>query len=484
MKASSIYTYRSSGNSSAAKRVKKLSEALQPLRFLEQIANALPGQLAYWDKNLVCRYANRAYLDWFSQSFETIIGIRMRDLLGAQLFDLNKAPIAGVLRGEPQIFVRPISRLDGVLAKVQVNYVPDWDADGNVAGFYVSVTDVTAFKSVEEQLLEKEAELTALVERRDEAISWLKIAEEIAHVGHWRFDLSSGELTWSDEMYRIHGVTPEDYTPHFDTALTFYCLEDRARVQVLMQRAASQGEPFEDMGRLVRRDGDVRYVRTRCMANEGSNGPPSKIFVVFVDVTDQQKTEQALRVANHRLADIARLDGLTGIDNRRRFDETFGLEWQQATQTGTSLSVVLIDIDHFKAFNDTYGHPAGDECLRTVAKTLRSVVRFPRDSVARYGGEEFILLLPETERAAATLVAARARAANEALGKRHEGSAFGLVTIRVGVGSIRLVSSGTFVQNQLIEEADAMLYQAKKSGRNTVAFKLHGMTRVQQQNLS
>lgn len=448
--------------------MKPFPEPSHPTQTLEQIVDSLPGQIAYWDRTLTCHYANRAYLDWFSLSAETVIGIRMPDLLGAALFEKNEAVIAGVLRGEPQSFVRPINKVDGSPAKVHVKYVPDRDAEGHVVGFYVSIHDVTAFKHIEEQLLGKEAELTALVARRDEAISWLKMAEEIAHIGHWRLSLPTGTLTWSDEMYRIHGVTPETYTPDVDTALAFYCPEDRARVQALMRRALADGSPYEDVGRLVRRDGEVRHGRIRGMAAQGSDGSPAMLFGVFVDVTDQQETEHALRVANKQLADLARMDGLTGISNRRWFDEAFDFEWREATRDGHALSVVLIDVDHFKAFNDTYGHQAGDECLRAVAGAIRSVARQPQDVVARYGGEEFVVLLPATDRAGATLVAERARAAVELLGRRHEGSAFGVVTISAGVASIAAVRSDRDVPGHLIAQADAMLYRAKASGRNMV----------------
>ena len=435
---------------------------------LRQIVESLPGQVAYWDKDLKCRYANRTYFDYFSQTYETIIGIGMRELLGEKLFEQNKACLAAILRGEPQNFIRSIQKLDGSETKVQVTYVPDLGADGSVLGFYVSVHDVTGLKRVEEQLLEKEAELTELVARRDDAISWLKIAEEIAHVGHWRMSLPSGVMTWSDEMYRIHGVTPECYTPEMESALAFYCPEDRGRVQMLMERTLAKGLPYEDTARLVRSDGQYRHVRTRGMATQGSDGSLATIFGVFVDVTEQWNTEHALRVANDRLEAIAHMDGLTGISNRRWFEEALSRECREAARTGHAVSAVLIDVDHFKAFNDTYGHQSGDECLRAVADAIRSVARQPQDTVARYGGEEFVVLLPGTDRAGATRVAERARAAIEDLGKEHKGSSLGIVTISAGVGSMQAGRSGPENQRQLVAEADAMLYRAKSIGRNRV----------------
>ena len=285
-------------------------------------------------------------------------------------------------------------------------------------------------------------------------------------MGHWRFNLLTGVLTWSDEMYRIHGVTPETYVPEVETALSFFYLEDQLRVQALVQQALITGTQYEDSRRLVRRDGEIRYVRTRGMVTPGPGGP-TMIFGVYVDITDQQKTEQALRVARDRLDAIAHLDGLTGISNRRGFDEAFDNEGRAAALSGQALSLVLIDVDQFKAFNDTYGHLSGDACLQAVAGAVQAVAR-PQDIVARYGGEEFVMVLPATDRAQAVLIAEQARVAVEGLQTRHEGSPSGIVTISAGVASVRSTPSGRDVPQQLIGEADRMLYRAKNSGRNKV----------------
>ena len=448
-----------------------MAESDKPLyspHLLEQIIDSLPGQMAYWDRDLICRFANRAYFNYFSLPREAIIGIHMKDLLGAPLFSKNTSQIDCVLRGQPQSFVRSIKKVDGTIAQVDVKYVPDRNANGHTAGFYVSVNDVTTFKRIEEQLREKEAELTALVARREDAISWLEMAEEVAHVGHWRMNVTSGAITWSDEMYRIHGVTRECYHPDIQTVLAFHCPEDRPRVQALMQRAITQGLPYEDMGRVLRRDGEFRYVKTRGMATRDPDGSPVVIFGVFVDVTEQQKVDHELRVAYEKLEAIAHLDGLTGISNRRRFDDAFDREWRAASQSGHPLSIVLIDVDRFKAYNDTYGHQAGDACLQAVAVAIKSATRRSHDLVARYGGEEFVVLLPATDRAAATLIAERARLAVEALGRKHEGNGPGIVTISAGVGSMQSIGPDWDNQAQVVSEADAMLYRAKHSGRNLV----------------
>ena len=449
-----------------------------PPHLLRQIVDGLPGQIAYWDKDLICRYANRTYLEWFSHSIDTIFGISMLELLGPELFARNKEPIAGVLRGEPQSFVRPIIKPDGSAANVDVRYAPARDADGQISGFYVSVNDVTAFKRIEAQLRDKEAELTTLVAKRDEAISWLEMAEGIAHVGHWRMCLGTGAVTWSDEMYRIHGVTRDGFVPTLRTASRFFHPEDRARIRASMRRARVEATTFEDVARVSRPDGEFRYVRIRGTAGLGSAAMPAMLFGVLVDITDQQRAERALRAAYDRLEALAHVDGLTGISNRRRFDEMLNVEWHAAMREGQALSVVLIDVDHFKSFNDTYGHQAGDDCLCAVAEAIRSTACRPQDVVARYGGEEFVMLLPVTDRGQAAVVAERARAAVEALGKTHTGSRSGVVTISAGVGCVDPLRSGDLAPDQVIADADTMLYRAKEAGRNVVVALVVPATRV------
>ncbi len=167
------------------------------------------------------------------------------------------------------------------------------------------------------------------------------------------------------------------------------------------------------------------------------------------------------------LENLSSIDELTGIANRRRFDVILSLEWRRAVRRAVPLALVLVDIDYFKAFNDTYGHPAGDDCLRTVARALAASLERAGDVVARYGGEEFAVVLPDTDSQRAGDVGERLRAAVDSLNIRHSDSPVAdRVTISLGAAS-------TFPQNEvspqsLTEAADNMLYEAKKEGRNRV----------------
>ncbi len=182
------------------------------------------------------------------------------------------------------------------------------------------------------------------------------------------------------------------------------------------------------------------------------------------------------RVRNHLelkryrdfLENLSATDGLTGIPNRRQFDEFLAREWRRAVRSQLPLSLIMMDIDYFKAFNDCYGHLAGDDCLRQVAQVLATGARRPADLVARYGGEEFVCVLPETEWSGARLVAQQLGEKVEALRIPHAASPVGdYLTLSLGVGT--LTPDVGQPPTLLIEQADVQLYAAKQRGRNQVA---------------
>jgi diguanylate cyclase (GGDEF)-like protein len=179
------------------------------------------------------------------------------------------------------------------------------------------------------------------------------------------------------------------------------------------------------------------------------------------------ETTLKLDTANRELSRLSSLDGLTGIANRRRFDEAIDAEWRRARRNASTLSLVLADIDHFKYFNDSRGHQAGDDCLRKVADALQRTVKRPGDLVARYGGEEFAVLLPETQPEGALYLADQLRLAVSSLNLLHTSSPVATyVTISIGVASCSPEPGNS--PEQLIMMADERLYAAKRNGRNRV----------------
>lgn len=172
---------------------------------------------------------------------------------------------------------------------------------------------------------------------------------------------------------------------------------------------------------------------------------------------------------NRRLETLVNLDGLTGLANRRHFDEMLDSEYRRAARGEAALSLVLIDVDFFKQYNDIYGHQAGDECLRQVAGVLSGLQRRPADLAARYGGEEMLMLLPATDSEGAARVAENIRAGIQALGIAHRSNPTGVVTVSAGVHTLRTDGQHHMPpMEELVGQADAALYQAKHGGRNQV----------------
>jgi diguanylate cyclase (GGDEF)-like protein len=179
-----------------------------------------------------------------------------------------------------------------------------------------------------------------------------------------------------------------------------------------------------------------------------------------------EKTRQ-LEEVNRQLQLLSSLDGLTRVANRRHFDEALQRAWKDAARRETQLSLLLLDLDHFKRYNDTYGHQSGDDCLKEVAQTLARTLHRPTDLVARYGGEEFAVILADTDIRGAAVVAGTLRSQVEALDIVHDHSPLReQVTISVGVATA-LARSGSSPQ-LLLRAADQALYEAKRQGRNRV----------------
>ena len=172
-----------------------------------------------------------------------------------------------------------------------------------------------------------------------------------------------------------------------------------------------------------------------------------------------------LQVANTALQEMAVVDSMTGLANRRRFDVFLQQEWQRSGRTHHPLSLLLIDIDHFKKFNDRYGHPEGDDCIRRVAGVIRTAAHRVTDLAARYGGEEFAVVLTETPSDGAMKVAEAIRSGVEGLRIPHADSPTGFVTVSVGVAT-REAQDHYATATDLIAACDRALYQVKQEGRN------------------
>jgi diguanylate cyclase (GGDEF)-like protein/PAS domain S-box-containing protein len=199
----------------------------------------------------------------------------------------------------------------------------------------------------------------------------------------------------------------------------------------------------------------------------GLDGAVIGMVATFKDITERKYAENTLKEANERLECLSTLDGLTGVANRRCFDQTIQKEWTRLQRTKDFLSLIMCDVDYFKLFNDTYGHQSGDDCLKSVARAMMGIARRGGDCVARYGGEEFAVIMPVTGKKSAIYIAESIRQSVEKRAIAHSNSSVApFVTLSLGVATVVPDDQGT--PELLIKCADKALYLAKSSGRNRV----------------
>jgi diguanylate cyclase (GGDEF)-like protein/PAS domain S-box-containing protein len=218
------------------------------------------------------------------------------------------------------------------------------------------------------------------------------------------------------------------------------------------------------------RHGDGRWIWVEAHLRaviDPQTGACSGIVGTLRDISARKALEEAAADANRRLRALAGEDGLTGLANRRAFDDALMREHRRAKREKKNLALVMIDVDRFKAFNDRYGHLAGDDCLRKIAGVLLTALRRPGDLAARYGGEEFAALLPDTDEEGAARVAERIRAAVVGLAVGHDASPSNFVTISAGVAGLNEIERQGEAE-ALVRAADQALYRAKRDGRDAV----------------
>lgn len=273
--------------------------------------------------------------------------------------------------------------------------------------------------------------------------------EYISPAVQWMMGWDPGELI---------GTTYQDSIVHPD---------DIAAVTATLD-ALKSGEPAKSLTyRCRKKDGTYLWMEANIsLYCDRVTGEPIGHVNVVRNVAERKAAEERLQDAYLALETLASVDPLTGTANRRQLDETLGHEWLRAYRTTSSISVLLFDVDHFKFYNDLYGHLRGDACLRQIADAARQVFRRAGDTVARFGGEEFAIVLPDTDRQGAFELAQRLRQSVESLRIEHPGSEHGIVTVSVGCATV--VPTADTHMNNLIDAADRALYEAKRAGRNCV----------------
>lgn len=234
--------------------------------------------------------------------------------------------------------------------------------------------------------------------------------------------------------------------------------------------AINDGEVVENEYRFRHRQGNWRWLLCReTVFQRDDDGQPTQVFGTATDITKRKHAEVALKEFNAELERLANMDGLTQVANRRSFDHYLNQEWKNVGSGRSTLSLILCDIDYFKNYNDTYGHQAGDVCLRQVAEAIERAVKRSTDLVARYGGEEFAVVLPNTSLAGVEQVAIEIQREIEQISIPHSRSEVSeCITLSLGVAVVN--STENTHPDMLVAAADQGLYQAKYEGRNRFCF--------------
>jgi len=281
----------------------------------------------------------------------------------------------------------------------------------------------------------------------------------------WKIDWASATFAYiGPQIESLLGWTPESWVTVNDWASRMHP-DDRSWVVDYCVSQSQAGVDHEADYRALTANGEYVWIRDVVHVVRNEAGEVQALIGFMFDISERKKSEERLLGLQKELEDFSFRDGLTGVANRRKFDAVLDEEWNEARRHTQPLSLILIDIDFFKQYNDHYGHVQGDDCLKRVGRALASSVSRPRDLLARYGGEEFVLVLPATDEAAARRVGERCRQAIFKEQIPHAASAVGqLLTVSQGVGTIIPSASDTLIQ--FIDAVDRRLYRAKQGGRD------------------
>lgn len=317
-----------------------------------------------------------------------------------------------------------------------------------------------------------------ITERKQQEKAWrqtaeiLTVAERAAGAGAWRWDYLRDTAEWSPEMFRLLGLDPARHPANHESWLSAIHPADREAVLARLRHILESADSFMDSYRILQSDGKIIWIDCHGQVTRDAQGRATELAGVCIDATARKQAEQQilqlnaeleakveartteLLAANEELRQLARHDALTGLPNRLAANERRRLEFVALQRSGQPYAVLLIDIDHFKRVNDSFGHAVGDRVLQQMGRTLAQSLR-ESDFVARWGGEEFLVLLPDSGLDAARLVGEKLRQAIESCPDTDAG----LITISLGLA---LATPITPDEDTPLREADACLYAAKR----------------------
>jgi diguanylate cyclase (GGDEF)-like protein/PAS domain S-box-containing protein len=409
---------------------------------------------------------NRAgHYTFANPAFLATLGYSLGDCLGKTVDDLYPPDVAQAYAkdnfqvmssGQAIKKIEIYTDSDNSKRYTQVLKSPLYNAEGDIIGMQGVFWDVTDLKRTEAALDSQKQFLQNVIDNIPSAI----VVTDV----HNRIQIANRASA------AMHGMLPADMLGQLDTGFNIVDSDGDSNADVttyddLNQQVIETQTPFQAAQEIIDSDGVSRWYQVIISPFQDSEGQVAGVISNCIDITDRRHMEIALKHANEKLERLATLDGLTHIPNRRRFDEYLEQEWQRMVREQQPLSLILFDVDFFKAYNDHFGHQQGDEALIAIAQAANRAVKRASDLLARYGGEEFAIILPNTRRTGAEIVARGIQEQVKALALEHPHSTVDdYVTVSMGIASVVPVAEQA--PEDLIAAADAALYQAKRRGRN------------------
>ena len=418
------------------------------------------------DAALITRLSDGLFVD-VNSGFSAMTGFTRDEAIGNTVFNIN---VWNNIE-DRQIFINEIEN-KGVCENMEfvfrrkdgsqfIGLISARIITINEQSHIVSVVhDITDQKQIEETIRESEETYRSILNASPDDITIT--------------DLEGRILMISPAAKKIFGYEPE-YEKFIGTMLMDYIVPEdvgRAKANIIRMYHGNFPRPNEYRG--LRQDKSIFDIEVNSGFIHNAAGQPIKIVFIVRDITERKQAENQIKELFRQLEiekNIAQLnsitDSLTGLHNRRYLDEALRTEFFRLKRAGAQLSLIMLDVDYFKKYNDSYGHLAGDECLRQIGATLKSIVSRVPDIVARYGGEEFLVILPETDGKGATALSEQIRKAVEDLKIPNKASDIAeYVTISLGV--VTAYTTGLSSPEQLVALADEAMYRAKQGGRNRI----------------
>lgn len=374
-------------------------------------------------------------LNFIHPDFQDLVIKRSNDML------VNQLP--------SEVIEQRLQRMDGSMFDGMVQSTPI--IYRGKPSILAVIHDISERKRTEQALKDSEAQYRKIIELSPNAVCLFDVNGSIVFVNDKAVELfdadSYSSLTGVDLFDLISPAFREESTARFRSVIK----REFARLTYESHFVTLGGHLF------------VAEISVTCVHYDGE----LSVLAHIQDISKRKEEEEQLQETNRLLKKLSTIDGLTGISNRRHFEEVLEQQWEASATYLTPCSVILFDIDYFKRYNDTYGHQGGDACLKDIASSINELIRRPGDVFARYGGEEFVVLLPGTDSKAALLLAENMKEQATALQIPHAASKVSdHVTISIGVAT--MVAAPDLKREDLIEYADVALYQAKLAGRNRI----------------